>query len=51
MSHTVDASQVKELQKQIAQLEKMMQQLIKRVDLLDRERRRIKQEIGNVKNK
>jgi len=51
MSQTVDVSQVKELQKQIAQLEKMMQQLIKRVDLLDRERRRIKQEIGNVKNK
>lgn len=48
---TVDASQVKELQKQIAHLEKMMQQLVKRVDLLDRERRRIKQEIGNVKNK
>lgn len=47
----VDASQIKDLQKQIAQLEKMMQQLVKRVDLLDRERRRIKQEIGNVKNK
>jgi len=47
----VDASQIKEIQKQLAQLEKMMQQLIKRVDLLDRERRRIKQEIGNVKNK
>lgn len=47
----VDASQIKEIQKQVANLEKMMQQLIKRVELLDRERRRIKQEIGNVKNK
>ena len=48
---TVDVQQVKELQKQLTRLEALVQQLTKRVDLLDRERRRIKQEIGNVKNK
>lgn len=48
---TVDVQQVKELQKQLTRLEAMVQQLTKRVEHLDRERRRIKQEIGNVKNK
>lgn len=42
---------IKEIQKQLNKLEQIMQQLVRRVDHLDKERRRIKQEIGNVKNK
>ncbi len=48
---SVDVSQVKELQKQIAHLESIVRQLAKRVDLLDRERQRIKSEIGSIKSK
>jgi hypothetical protein len=48
---TVGVPDIKEMQKQLAKLEQIMQHLIKRVDHLDKERRRIKQELGNVKNK
>ena len=48
---TVDVSQIKELQKQLAHLESIVRQLTKRVELLDRERQRIKSEIGTIKSK
>ena len=47
----VDVSKIKELQRQVASLEQIVKQLITRVEHLDKERRRIKQELGNVKNK
>jgi archaellum component FlaC len=47
----VDVSQIKELQKQIANLGKIMQQMNKRVEYLERERQRLKSEIDSVKNK
>lgn len=47
----VDVTQIKELQKQIVHLESIVRQLAKRVELLDRERQRIKTEVGNLKNK
>lgn len=48
---TVDVSQIKELQKQLVHLESIVRKLAKRVDLLDRERQRLKAEVGNLKNK
>lgn len=48
---TVDVQQIKDLQKQLSNLEAMMRQLVRRVDLLDRERQRLKAEISTIKSK
>lgn len=48
---SVDVQQIKDLQKQLATLESIVRQLAKRIDLLDRERQRLKSEISTIKSK